>query len=162
MKLKVYNNLLLFSLFGIALGFFGIVYEGIVYGPKMFDSSMERMLFWKSFTSIISPLIYYAPWVYLATITVVILYVKAPLEKDKLRKKLKQAGFFQIASLAVTLYILTQINFKRSYGDLERYADAIPGKVIVFNVLSIIRIGLCAMGLAGVFNAYILTQKDPD
>jgi len=61
MKKKLFNNLVLFSLFGIALGFFGILYEGVVYGPKLLDVSAGRMLFWKGFTSVISPVVYYVP-----------------------------------------------------------------------------------------------------
>src|SRR5258708_38618719 len=111
MKSKLFNNLVLFSLFGIALGFFGILYEGVVYGPKLLDVSMERMLFWKDFTSTISPIVYYFPLTHLATITLVVLYFMTPKEKTNFRKRLKLASIFQIASLALTFYILTQINF---------------------------------------------------
>jgi hypothetical protein len=159
MKSKLFNNLLLFSLCGIALGFFGTLYEGVVYGPKFLDVSMERMLFWKSFTSVISPVIYYVPWVYLATITLVVLYFNAPKERDGTKKRLKLAGIFQIASLALTIYILTQINFKLMFGNLEKYAGTIPAKVILFNILSVLRVAFGAMALAFVFKAYIQIQK---
>jgi len=161
MKSKLFNNLLLFSIFGIALGFFGILYEGVVYGPKLLDVSMERMLFWKEFTSVISPIIYYVPWVYLATISAVVLYFKTQKEKTELKKQLKLASIFQILSLVLTIYILTQINFKHSFGDLEKYADTIPGKVFLFNILSIFRVVLAAIGLIYIFKAYIQTQKAP-
>ena len=160
MKSKLFNNLLLFSLFGIALGFFGILYEGVVYGPKLLDVSMERMLFWKEFTSIISPLIYYVPWVYLATIILVVLYFKTQKEKTELKIRLKLASIFQILSLVLTIYILTQINFKRSFGNLGLYADAVQSKVILFNILSTIRVVLAAIGLSYVFKGYIQTQKE--
>lgn len=159
MKSKLFNNLLLFSLFGIALGFFGILYEGVVYGPKFLDVSMERMLFWKSFTSVISPIVYYVPWVYLATIVLVVLYFRTAKEKADIKKRLKWASIFQIASLALTIYILTQINFKLSFGNLEKYGDAIPGKVILFNVLSVFRIAFGAIGLTYIFKAYVQTQN---
>ena len=159
MKSKLFNNLLLFSLFGIALGFFGILYEGVVYGPKLLDVSMERMLFWKNFTSVISPIIYYVPWVYLATLALIVLYFKTPKEKAELKNKLQWASILQIVSLALTIYILTQINFKLRFGNLEKYADTIPGKVILFNILSVIRVALAATGLAFIFKAYIQTQQ---
>ncbi|HMG68980.1 MAG TPA: hypothetical protein VK588_14885 [Chitinophagaceae bacterium] len=159
MKSKLFNNLLLFSLFGIALGFFGILYEGAVYGPKLLDVSMERMLFWKQFTSIISPIVFYVPWVYLATIALVVLYFNTPKEKTGLRKRLKLASIFQIASLALTIYILAQINFKLRFGNLEKYAAMIPNKVILFNILSVTRVVLAATGLTFIFKAYIQTQQ---
>jgi hypothetical protein len=155
MKSKLFSNLLLFSLFGIALGFFGILYEGVVYGPKLLDVSMERMLFWKSFTSVISPIVYYVPCVYLATIALVILYFKTPKEKEELKKRLKFASIFQMASLALTIYILARINLKLSFGDLEKYADAIQGKVIFFNILSVFRVAFGAIGLIYIFKACI-------
>lgn len=160
MKSKVFNKLLLFSLFGITLGFFGMLYEGVVYGPKMMDFSTERMLFWKGFTSIISPIIYYVPWVYLATITLVFLYYKTRRENSVLKKRLRWGVIFQIASLALTIYILTQINFKLSFGNLNKYAAAIPGKVILFNILSVFRVVFGAIGLSFIFKAYLQTQKD--
>jgi len=160
MKSKLFSNLLLFSLFGIALGFFGILYEGVVYGPKLLDVSKERMHFWKDFTSIINPLVYYFPLTHLATITLAVLYIMTPKEKADIRKRLRLASIFQIASLLLTFYILTQINFKQSFGNIEKYANAIPGKVLLFNILSVLRVALAAVGLTFIFKAYIQTQKE--
>src|SRR5271155_1870764 len=120
MKLKLFSNLLVFSLFGIALGFFGILYEGVVYGPKFLDVSMERMQFWKAFTAVISPVPYYIPILPIATVLLVVLSFGTSKEKPELRKRLIGASLFQIASLALTMYILTQINFRRSFGNLDK------------------------------------------
>ena len=160
MKLKLFNNLLVFSLFGIALGFFGILYEGVVYGPKFLDVSMERMQFWKAFTAVISPIPYYIPIYPIATILLVVLSFGAPKEKPGLRKRLIAAGLFQITSLALTIYILTQINFRRSFGNLDKYAYEIHGKAVLFNILSIVRIGLSAIAMAFAFKACMQTQKE--
>jgi hypothetical protein len=159
MKLQVFNNLLVFSLFGIALGFFGVLYEGVVYGPKFLDVSMERMQFWKAFTAVISPIPYYIPIYPIATILLVVLSFGTPKEKLELRKRLIAASLFQIASLALTLYILTQINFRRSFGNLDKYAYEIPGKAFLFNILSFMRIGLGAIAMAFVFKACMQSQK---
>jgi hypothetical protein len=160
MRIKLFNNLLGISLFGIALGLFGVLYEGVVYGPKFLDVSMERMQFWKAFTAIISPIPYYIPIYPIATIMLVVLSFRTPKEKAGLRKRLIAASLFQITSLALTIFILTQINFRRSFGDLQKYASEIPGKAVLFNILSIIRIGLGAIAVAFVFKAYIQTQKE--
>jgi hypothetical protein len=160
MRVKLFNNLLVFSLFGTALGLFGVLYEGVVYGPKFLDVSMERMQFWKAFTAVISPIPYYIPIYPIATILLVVLFIRTPKEKAGLRKRLMAASLFQIASLALTFYILTQINFRRSFGDLQKYASEIPGKAVLFNILSIIRIGLGAIAMAFVFKACMQTQKE--
>ena len=160
MRIKLFNHLLVFSLFGLALGLFGVLYEGVVYGPKFLDVSPERMQFWKSFTAIISPIPYYIPFYPIAVILLVVLSFRTPKEKAGLRKRLIAASLFQIASLALTIYILTQINFRRSFGDLQKYGSEIPGKAVLFNVLSITRIGFGAMAVAFVFKACMQTQKE--
>ena len=159
MKSKLFNNLLLFSLFGIALGFFGILYEGVVNVPKMLDNSMPRMHFWRDFYTVISPVVYYIPLVPMATITVIILYFTTPKQKIELKNLLKWAGMLQVISLALTFYIVKQMNLKLLYGDIEKYAGVIPTKTLIVNIISVIRIALTAIALISVFKAYIQTQK---
>jgi hypothetical protein len=160
MKTKLFNGLLLFSLFGVALGFFGILYEGLVYGPKLLDTSMERMLVWKGFFSVINPLVFYIPWVWLGSIVLVILYFITPKLKVEIKNRLKWASILQLVSLAVTLYIVTQINFKLCFSDIGKYADVIPGKAFLFNILSVFRVAITAIALAFLFKGYIQTQKE--
>jgi hypothetical protein len=157
---KLFNNLLLFSLFGVALGFFGILYEGIVNVPKMLDSSMPRMLFWKNFYEVISPVPYYIPLVPVATITLIVLYFKSPKQKVELKNRLKLAGIFQITSLILTFYIVKQMNLKLFFDDIEKYAGIIPTKTLIVNIISVIRMTLTAVALVSVFKAYIQTQKE--
>src|SRR5437868_2512341 len=145
MKNKLFNNLLLFSLFGIALGFFGMLYEGVVLGPKMLGGSMQRMLFWNDFYSVINPIVFYIPLVPIATILLVILYFMTPKQKTELKKRLGLAGIFQIVALALTFYIVTQINLKLCFGDVKKYAPIIPSKTILFNILSITRLIFAAI-----------------
>src|SRR5580704_4446682 len=101
MKSKLFNNLLLFSLFGIALGFFGMLYEGVVAIPKMLDTSMERMFFWRDYYAAINPLVYYIPLVPLATLTLVVLYFMTGRGKEILRRQFGWAAILQIATLAI-------------------------------------------------------------
>jgi hypothetical protein len=160
MKTKLFNGLLLFSLFGVALGFFGILYEGLVYGPKLLDTSMERMLVWKGFFSVINPLVFYIPWVWLGSIILVILYFITPKLKTEIKNRLKWASILQLISLAITFYIVTQINFKLCFSDIGKYADVIPAKAFLFNILSVFRVIVTAIGLTFLFKGYIQTQKE--
>jgi hypothetical protein len=159
MKNNAFNNLLLFSLFGIALGFFGMLYEGIVFVPKMLESSMQRMLFWRDFYSVINPIVFYIPILPLATIALLISYFRTPKIKTQLKKQLGLASLFQIVALALTFYIVTQINLKFYFGGVEKYADVIPVKTLLLNILSVIRLVLAALALTFVFKAYIISQK---
>jgi hypothetical protein len=160
MNNKLFNNLLLFSVFGIALGFFGMLYEGVVSIPKMLDVSMGRMLFWQGYYAVINPVIYYIPLTPLATVNLVVLYFLAPKEKALLRKRLGLAGILQIIVLAITFYIVTQINLKLCFSNIEKYADVISGKVLLVNILSVVRLILDAVALTFVFKGYVQTQKD--
>lgn len=162
MKPKLFKNMLLFSLFGIALGFFGILYEGVVFIPKMLDHSMARMLFWKNFYDTLSPIPYYIPLTPLATITLVVLYFTTANKKTAHRNLLGLAGICQLVSLAITFCMVTQINPKLLFNNPEKYAEVIPAKIILVNILSVIKIVLAGIALAFTFKAYMFTQKEQD
>jgi hypothetical protein len=159
MKSKSFNNLLLFSLAGIALGFFGMLYEGLVTIPKMLDISMPGMVFWKDYYAAINPLIYYIPLVPLATLTLVVLYFAATQQKPPIKSRLAMAAILQIATLSITFYIIKIINPKLYFSDIAQYADVIPAKVLLVNILSIARLLFDAGALIFVFKAYLQTQQ---
>jgi hypothetical protein len=156
---RLFNNLLLFSLFGIALGFFGMLYEGVVYGPRFLEISTEQMLFWKGFFSTINPILYYAPTVHLATIAAVVLYFRTPKDNKVVKRQIGIASILQIISLALTFYIVTQIGFKHSFDHLDEYATQIPAKAILFNVLSFVRVVFAAGALGFIFKAYVRSNQ---
>jgi hypothetical protein len=157
MKSKLFNNLLLFSLFGTALGFFGMLYEGIVTIPKMLDTSMVRMIFWRDYYVAINPIAYYIPITPLATLVLVGLCFTGA--KILPANRLCLAAVLQLAVLVITFYIVKVINPKMYFADIERYADVIPAKVILVNILSVVRLVLAATGLGLTFSAYVQTQK---
>ncbi len=157
MKSKLFNNLLLFSLFGIALGFFGMLYEGVVFVPKMLDNSMTRMLFWKDFYATLNPLAYYIPLVPIATIVLIVLYFTTPIQNAALKSRLKWAAIFQMAALVLTFYMVTQINPKLFFSNIEKRAGVIPAKTLLLNIVSVIRAAISALALASVFKAYVQT-----
>jgi hypothetical protein len=159
-KNKLFANFLLFSLFGIALGFFGMLYEAVVIIPKMLDATSEKMLFWHSYYSIINPMVYYIPIVPVATILLVLLYFSAATQSD-FKKWIGRGLIFQLITLGLTVYIISQINLKLYFGNIEKYAEIIPTKTFVINVLSIVRLVFSAIALFIVFKTYIKTQQKP-
>ena len=161
MKTKLFNNLLLFSLFGISLGFFGMLYEGVVYAPKMLDVTAQRMQFWNNFYDVIKTLSFYIPC-QLGTIVLVVLSFQTGKQKSELKRKLKWASFFQVVALVLTFYIVKQINLQLFFGDIVKYADVIPGKVVLLNIISPIRIVLAGTAMVFLLRGYIQTQKEPN
>jgi hypothetical protein len=96
----------------------------------------------------------------MATVTLIVLYFKIPKQKMELKNWLKLAGILQVTSLALTFYIVKEIDLKLYFGDIEKYADVIPTKTLTVNIISVIRIALTAIALSSVFKAYIQTQKE--
>jgi len=159
MKSKLFKNLLLFSLFGISLGFFGMLYEGVVYAPKMLDVSAKGMQFWHNFYEVIKPLIFYVPC-QLGTIVLLVLFFQTGKQKTELKKQLKWASLFQIATLALTFYIVKQINLQLCFSDVEKYANAIPDKVILLNIISPFRVIFAGTAMNFLLKAFVQTQKE--
>ncbi|MCW3125825.1 MAG: hypothetical protein JWO03_1483 [Bacteroidetes bacterium] len=160
MQIKLFNNMLLFSLFGIAMSFFGNLYEGIVIGPNMLQDSIHRMQYWQKFFVATNPAFFYVPVTQLAAIISVVLYFKTDKQKVALKKKLKLAAIFQIASIALSVYIITQINLKLFFGDLEKYRDAVSYMALLWNVLNAVRILLVGIALTFTFRAYVIAQNE--
>lgn len=159
MKNKLFNTLLLFSLFGVALGFFGMLYEGIVVIPNMLDTSPQKMQFWHSFYLVINPIVFYIPLVPVATMLLLILYFNTLKQKSEIKKHLGRAGVAQIVAMVLTFFIVTKINLKLYLSDIEKYADIIPFKMLLINILSVIRLMFSAIALFFVFKSYIKTQQ---
>jgi hypothetical protein len=159
MSLKLFNSLLLFSLFGISLGFFGMLYEGMIYLPGMLDVSAGRMQFWHGFYEVIKPFIYYIP-AQLGSLILVILYFTTDNRKRELKRTLKYASLFQILALTSTFYIVKQIDLQLCFSDVEKYKDLIPGKVVLANVVSVFRIVIAGTAMAFVLKAYVQAKKE--
>ncbi len=163
MRNKLFNNLLLFSLFGIALGFFGMLYEGVVLIPKMLGNTMQRMQFWHNFYLLVNPIVFYIPLLPIATIVLILLYFITK-QKGTVRKQLGKACICQIMTLVLTFYIVTQINLKLYFSEIEKYADVIPYKTLIVNILSVIRLIFSASALFFIFKSYfkIVVNHDSD
>src|SRR4051812_47628719 len=104
MQDKLFNNLLLFSLFGTALWFFGNLYEGIVIAPNLLANSTQKAYYWQSFIDITNPILFYIPLTPLSSIVLFVLYFKTPKPKTELKRQLKFGLLFQILSYALSIY----------------------------------------------------------
>jgi hypothetical protein len=154
MKPTLFKNLLAFSVSGIALGFFGMLYEGVVVLPAMLEPAPERMLFWNHFYSIINPVVYYIPVVPLATIILLFLYLKTYGSRPEVKWKLGGASFCQLIALLLTVYLIKGIDLRMHFNNIEKYSAVIPRKTLLANILSGIRLVFSGMSLwltAGTF-----------
>ena len=159
---KLFTNLLLFSLIGTAMWFFGNLYEAIVMGPNMLNDTMTRMEHWQHFFVLTNPIFFYVPVTQLATVVLIILFFNTASQKVELKRFLKLASIFQIAAIILSVYIITQINLKLFLGDLSKYADQVSSLATLWNILNILRVLLVGLGLTFTFKAYLQTQKAPN
>jgi len=155
---KLYRNLLLFSLFGMTMWFFGNLYEAIVIAPNMLNNTIDKMHAWQAFFVVTNPAFFYvlSP---LATIALLIVYTKTSKQKTELKRLLKFASIFQLIAYALSIYIITQINFKLFFANLSDNPGQLHTKAVLWNILNIIRVILVAISLAYTFKAYIQTQN---
>jgi hypothetical protein len=160
MSNRLFNRLLLFSLFGIAMWFFGNLYEAIVIGPNLLHDSVNRVHAWQQFFMVTNPAWFYVPVPQVATIVLLVLYVKTPGSNVELKRFMRMASIFQLVSILLSVYVILQINLKLFFGDLSQNADKISSMALAWNVLNIIRVILVGVGLTFVFKAYLQTQKE--
>jgi hypothetical protein len=156
---KLFNRLLLFALFGIAMFFFGNLYEAIVIGPNMLADTPQRMAHFQNFFIATNPAFFYIPVPQLATVVLPLLYFKTPTQNPELKKLLKLASAFQIAAIILSVYIITQINLKLFFGDLGKYTQQLSTMALTWNFLNIIRLFITSCTLTLTFKAYLLVQK---
>ena len=110
MKDKTINGLLVFSIFFLALWFFGNLYEELVIAPNQVINSYEKLQHWQHFFTETNPMYFYVPFTQVAIIIICILYFKITDIHQK--KLLKKAIIFGIFGIILTVVIVTQINLK--------------------------------------------------
>jgi hypothetical protein len=159
MTKKTYANLLLFALLGITLWFFGNLYEGIVITPNLLIDPIGKMYNWQKFFTVTNPIFFYIPLVPIAVLTTIVLYFKTPKEKIVLKRHLKYAAIFLIFALGVGIFIITQINFRLFFGNIEKISGEIYKLAVLWNLLNIVRVILLAFTIYHVFKAYIFIQN---
>lgn len=85
--------LMYFTVFGIAMWFFGNLYEAIVIGPNIAGDSKEQLRAFQQFTEVTNPMYYYVPLTLIAAVTLIVWFVRTP------RKALRSFHCFWPASL---------------------------------------------------------------
>lgn len=157
MKVKTFNRLLGFSLFFLAHWFFGNLYEEIVLAPNQLTNSYEALKSWQGYFTITNQIYYYVPFTQIAVFVICFLYLKSNNETEKLL--LKKASVFGLLSIAITAIIVTQLNLKLFFGDIEKYKEQIYNLSVIWLVGNAIRLYLVGTCLYLTFKTYILRQK---
>jgi hypothetical protein len=158
MQVTTFNRLLAFSLFFLAHWFFGNLYEEIVLAPNQLTHSYEALKSWQNYFRITNQIHYYVPFTQIAVLVVGYLYVKSTDRAEK--KLLKKAGLYGLFSIALTVVIVTQLNLKLFFGDLDRYKDQIHTLSVIWLIGNAVRLYLVGSALYFVFKTYLLRQRN--
>lgn len=158
MKNIIFNRLLFFSLFFLTHWFFGNLYEEIVLAPNQLTNSYEALKNWQGYFTISNQIYYYVPFTQIAVFLVCYLYFKT---EDKTEKALlKKASVFGLLSIALTAIIVTQLNVKLFFGDLDKYKEQIFTLSLIWLIGNAIRLYLVGSSLYYIFKTYILRQTN--
>jgi hypothetical protein len=156
---KTRARFLLFALSGLALWFFGNLYEGIVIAPNLLAGPVDKLRHWQTFFTATNPVYFYIPIAPLAALTIFILYFKTAKENIALKRHLGYAALFLIIALGLSIFIITQINLQLFFGVIPR----VPGKAyqlsVLWNILNGVRIIFLAGALYQAFQAYLFIQR---
>ncbi len=150
------NRLLGFSLFFLAHWFFGNLYEEIVLAPNQLSNSYEALKNWQGYFTISNQIHYYVPFTQVAVFVVCFLFFKTTDKSEK--ALLKKASIFGLLSIAITVVIVTQLNLKLFFGDLDKYKEQIYNLSLIWLIGNGIRLYLVGSSLYYTFKAYLLQQ----
>ena len=153
MRNKTFNSLLGLSLFFLAHWFFGNLYEEIVLAPNQLTDSYQALKAWQGYFTITNQIYYYVPFTQLAVFAVCFLYFKATDPNEKHR--LKKAGIYGLLAIGVTALIVTQINLKLFFGDLERYKSTLHTLSVIWLIGNAIRLLLVGLSLWNVLMVFV-------
>ncbi|WP_412476570.1 hypothetical protein [Flavobacterium sp. TBRC 19031] len=157
MQIKTFNRLLGFSLFFLAHWFFGNLYEEIVLAPNQLTESYQALKNWQGYFTVTNQIFYYVPFTQIAVFVVCYLYFKAANSKEK--AYLKKASIFGLLSIALTALIVTQLNLKLFFGDIEKYKSEIYTLSVIWLIGNAIRLYLVGSSLYFTFKAYLIRQN---
>lgn len=157
MQSKTFDRLLLFSLIFLAHWFFGNLYEEIVLAPNQLTDSYGALKSWQGYFTITNQIYYYVPFTQLAVLAVCYLYFRST--DQYVKSLLRKASIFGLLAVAITVVIVTQLNVKLFFGDLNQYKKEIFTLSVIWLMGNAIRLYLVGGSLYFVFKAYILRQS---
>ncbi|MUM15843.1 DUF1772 domain-containing protein [Mycobacterium sp. CBMA271] len=138
--------LMYFTVFGIAMWFFGNLYEAIVIGPNIAGDSKEQLKAFQQFTEVTNPVYYYIPLTQIATITLIVWFVRTPRKAPE-KLSLLMACIVEIAAVALSGYVIVKLNMTLFFGSLGETPSELHQLALQWNLLNLIRVGLTAVAL---------------
>lgn len=153
-NIKTINKLFLFSIFFMALWFFGNLYEELVLAPNQIIDAYEKLQHWQHFFTVTNPMFYYVPFTQIAVVVICLLFFFTSDMEQKML--LNRAMVFGIAGIIITIPIVTQLNSKLFFGDLDKYKEQLQLLSIVWLIGNAVRLYLVGSCLYYLLKTYVL------
>lgn len=138
--------LMYFTVFGIAMWFFGNLYEAVVIGPNIAGDTKEQLRAFQQFTEVTNPVYYYIPLTQIAAVTLIVWFVRTPWRAPE-KRSLFIAALAEITAVALSIYIITKLNMTLFFGSLGETPDELHRLALQWNLLNLVRVGVTALAL---------------
>ncbi|AYM40845.1 hypothetical protein BKG83_14340 [Mycobacteroides chelonae] len=138
--------LMYFTVFGIAMWFFGNLYEAVVIGPNIAGDTKEQLRAFQQFTVVTNPVYYYIPLTQIAAVTLIVWFVRTPWRAPE-KRSLFIASLAEIAAVALSIYIIVKLNMTLFFGSLGETPDELHRLALQWNLLNLVRVGVTALAL---------------
>lgn len=138
--------LMYFTVFGIAMWFFGNLYEAVVIGPNIAGDTKEQLRAFQQFTVVTNPVYYYIPLTQIAAVTLIVWFVRTPWRAPE-KRSLCIASAAEIAAVALSIYIIVKLNMTLFFGSLGETPDELHRLALQWNLLNLVRVGVTALAL---------------
>lgn len=138
--------LMYFTVFGIAMWFFGNLYEAVVIGPNIAGDTKEQLRAFQQFTVVTNPVYYYIPLTQIAAVTLIVWFVRTPWRAPE-KRSLFIASAAEIAAVALSIYIIVKLNMTLFFGSLGETPDELHRLALQWNLLNLVRVGVTALAL---------------
>ena len=138
--------LMYFTVFGIAMWFFGNLYEAVVIGPNIAGDTKEQLRAFQQFTVVTNPVYYYIPLTQIAAVTLIVWFVRTPWRAPE-KRSLFIASAAEIAAVALSIYIIVKLNMTLFFGSLGETPHELHRLALQWNLLNLVRVGVTALAL---------------
>lgn len=138
--------LMYFTVFGIAMWFFGNLYEAVVIGPNIAGDTKEQLRAFQQFTEVTNPVYYYIPLTQIAAVTLIVWFVRTPWRAPE-KRSLFIASLAEIAAVALSIYIIVELNMTLFFGSLGETPEELHRLALQWNLLNLVRVGVTALAL---------------
>jgi Domain of unknown function (DUF1772) len=135
-----------FTVFGIAMWFFGNLYEAVVIGPNIAGDTKEQLRAFQQFTEVTNPVYYYIPLTQIAAVTLIVWFVRTPWRAPE-KRSLFIAALAEITAVALSIYIITKLNMTLFFGSLGETPEELHRLALQWNLLNLVRVGVTALAL---------------